>query len=552
MKTLGLLLVLLAAPLAADAAADYTALLDAYKAKEWGRTIERAEAFVKAHPDFKHAHAAMYMGGNAGLSGAMPEKGEWFYRTLMEKHPDSKYVEKARNELVALLVQARRLEDCIRQCEANMKAAPDSKDVENWRWNIADAQFRLWKFKEAEAALKAFLKDYPQTTRSARAHENLSMINPPVKVGAGGIVEGYSGKYVGDARFNRAVRALPGYIPEAWKMLAETLGVNLAGKCTVVFEFRDKGFEREPERAVTETISLDYKPVNRIVLYTEHVVVSEADFRSRVIHELKHAAFRDAMGQRYLDLPKWVREGLAVYGAKQTEDRIAAVLSNEFVASRDPRKVLDGIDDRDHNTTDYIEDAMAFAWLESRKKGAVHEYCRRLLAGEKHEKLFADLAGMEFAAALKAAAEAIKADINKRLGAAEAELASVQKEHSAAIGRKDEAKWAKEAGIVKFEAWVKANPDHLLATNARYRLARLFVATGRHEDGRAILKVIAADELRCTLTDDAVHWVGCSYELEGKAEEAAKAFGVLLRDYCWSAHAAAARDKYATAGPVRE
>src|SRR5690606_413175 len=151
---------------------------------------------------------------------------------------------------------------------------------------------------------------------------------------------------------------MPGEVADAWKILKQTLGVDLKG-AQVVFEFRDKGFTRDTNRAVTETIAVDYKPYTRIIFYTEHVVVSAEDHRSRIVHELKHAAFRDVMGQAYLDLPKWVREGLAVYGAEQLEDRLAAIVGGETFSGRDPRKLLDGVDDADHDTNDYLEDAAA-------------------------------------------------------------------------------------------------------------------------------------------------------------------------------------------------
>src|SRR5690606_35535825 len=130
------------------------------------------------------------------------------------------------------------------------------------------------------------------------------------------------------------------------------------------FEFRDDCFARHPNRAITETIAVDDKPYTRIIVYTEHVGDGAEDHPSRIVHELKHAAFRDVMGQAYLDLPKWVREGLAVYGAEQLEDRLAAIVGGETFSGRDPRKLLDGIDDADHDTNDYLEDAAAFLWLE--------------------------------------------------------------------------------------------------------------------------------------------------------------------------------------------
>ncbi|MBE7492715.1 MAG: outer membrane protein assembly factor BamD [Planctomycetes bacterium] len=553
MRILGAcVLLLLASALRADAEGDYAKLLEAFQNKQWPRALELSEAFVKAHPGFRHTHAAYYMGGNAALNCNQPARGEPLYRALLKDHPQSRHVEKARTELVNLLADARKLADCIAQCDANLAAAPGHADAEYWHLMRGECQLRLWQFKQAEQSLSAFLKDHPQSRYAGRARAGLDQINPPLKADADGVVQGYAGKYAQDARFSRARAALPAHVAAGWAVLRETLGLELAGRGKVLFEFKDKGFTRDTERAIANTIAIEYQPVTLITLYTEHVVVHEEDFRSRVIHELKHAAFRGVMGQRYLDLPKWVREGLAVYGARQTEDRVHAVLSNEFFAGNDPRRVLDGIDDPDHDVTDYVEDALAFVWLESRRKGAVHEFCKRLCAGEDWDKLFAELAGMDLRRALDTAAREIHADLDRRLGDGERELRSIQSEQAAAQARRDEANWAATKGIARYEAWLDAHKDHLLAQVARYRLARALIAAGRHEQARRILAVVAADELRSTLTDDAVFWTARSFEIEGKSDQARAAWGVLMRDYSWCSYAVARKDTHTPAGPVKE
>lgn len=553
MRTMGLcLLMLFAAGLCADAESDYAALLDSHKNKQWATALQRAEAFVKDYPEFKHVHAAMWMGGNAGLNCDEYARAEVLYRALLKDHPESRHVEKARNELVTLLVNARALDRCITQCQQNLLALPDSTNTERWRFTIGECRFRLWDFKQAEADLKLYLKDFPQGAFNGRAQACLAQINPPLRAGADGIVLGYAGKYVDDVRLARAQKALPGYVRDSFNTLRQTLGVDLAGKAPVLFEFKDKGFDRDTERAVTTTIAIDYKPVTLMTFYTEYVVVSDSDFRSRVTHELKHAAFRGVMGQSYLNLPKWVREGLAVYGARQTDDRVCAVLGGRVFSGKDPRGVLDGIDDADHTSDDYVEDALAFAWLEKRKTGAVAAFCKRLLAGEAFDKLFAELAGMAFEPALEAAAKAIAADIEARLGKAEKELVSLQDEQLAATSRKQDAKWAKDTGIARFSAWLEANPGHVLEPNARYRLGRACISAQDYAQGRKWLELVRADEDRCTLTDDAQYWIARSFELEGKAEQAEAAYGVLLRDYCWSSYAANLKDQYKAAGPVKE
>jgi len=547
-----LLLMLFALPLRADVDADYAVVLEAFKAKEWARTVDLAEAFAKANPEFKHTHAALYMGGNAALNAGQHDRGESLCRELIAKHPASKHADKSRSDLASILANARKLRACVVQCDANLKASPEYTGRDYWVVLKGECQFRLWEFKSAEATLKEFRKTFPQSRFAARADGCLALINPPLKAGSDGVVQGYAGKYADDVRFAKALKDLPGHIEAAWKVLRETLGMDLAGKARVLIEFKDKGFVRDTERALAETISIDYQPVTLITMFTEFVVVNPQDFKSRVCHELKHAAFRGLMGQAYIELPKWVREGLAVYGARQLEDRIAALLSNEFFAGGNPRRLIDGIEDADHDVTDYIEDAMAFAWLEARKKGAVHAFCKRLCAGESYQKLFAELAGMEYAAAIKTAEESIRADIEKRLGTPETELKSIQSEQAAAQGRGQEEKWARDSGVEKYAAWLKANPAHVLAAVARYRMARAMLAAKQYDKARAEFELVVADDMRCTQADDARYWIGRGYELEGKTAESEAAYGVLLRDYSWCGYAAQVQAAHKPAGPVKE
>lgn len=550
-RTLTLLILLLAPALYADAATDYQALLDDYKAKAYAAALDKAEAFVEAHPDYRHTGAACYIGGNSGLNSGAYDRAEKLYRTLLESYPNNRHAGKARNELVTVYDAARRLRECITQCQSNIKAEPESSYRDRWEYMIGQSRYRLWEFRQAEADLKAFRQGYPESRYVSSADNYLAHINPPLKLDENGVVQGYDGKYVEDARFQAALKRLPDEVKEAWQILKRTLGVDLK-QARVVFQFEDKGFTRNTNRATTETICVNYEPFTRMLFFTEHIVLSAEDHRSRVVHELKHAAFRDIMGQGYLDLPRWVREGLAVYGAEQFEDRLAAIIGGEVFSGKDPRRVLDGIDDADHDTSDYLEDAAAFMWLESRKKGGVHEFCKRLLKGEDYQKLFAEIGGMEYRKALDAAAEYAKKLVEERLGDAEESYLKIRDDEFAARRKQTHVDWYKETGIKQYRDWLEANALHPFAANCRYRLAKGLILVGEHEEGRKQMRLVTElEQVRSSICDDAQHWIATSFETEKNAEGANEAWGVLLRDYSWSRQAIDNKDKYKTAGPVK-
>src|SRR5690606_23465423 len=134
----------------------------------------------------------------------------------LEKHPGSRHAGKARNELVTLLDAARRLEDCIAQCEANLKAEPEGANRDRWTYMIGQSRFRLWQFEQAEKDLKAFQKQFPDSKLQNSAVYYLERINPKLEIDKHGVVGGYSGKYVDDVRFQAALKRMPGEVADAW------------------------------------------------------------------------------------------------------------------------------------------------------------------------------------------------------------------------------------------------------------------------------------------------------------------------------------------------
>lgn len=545
-----LILSLFATPLIAGADEDYRALLGDFNAKRYVGALAKAETFLRDHPDHKHAGAAHYIGGNAALNSGEYARAETFYRALLKDFPANRHIPKARDELVVVLDNARKLDDCIAQCNENLEAEPDSSRADHWQYMIGRAHFRMWRFRQAEEALARFQEEHPDSNYFNWARFYLDRINPELEVNESGVIAGYDGKFVKDVRFQTAVANLPKYVAEARRVLKATLGVDFQG-AQAVFEFKDKNWSRTTTRATTETISVGYQPYTKMTFYTEHIVVSEADFRSRVIHELKHAAFRDLMGVGYLDLPGWVKEGLAVYGARQFDDRLPAIVGSAVFSGRDPRELLDGVDDNDRDVNDYLEDCAAFMWLEEQEPGGVHEYCARLLKGGDALELFADISGLEIREALDAAGRYAAELVNRRMGEAEQAFLDIRDAEFAARKRNGHVGWYRHEGIAGYDAWLKNNPDHPLAANARYRLGKALILVGRHEEGRArMAEILELDQLRSSICDDAQYWIALSFQREGKHEQAEDAFGVLLRDYSWSRQANNLKDSKLPAGPV--
>lgn len=543
----------LATPVTADAAADLKTLEQSFAQKRWLESLKLAEDFVAAHAGDANVPRACTLGGNAGQNAKEHARAAELFAVIVKRFPDAPEAHGARHSLVLALSSARRLEACIAAIDDNNKALPGDARAEHWQFLRAECLFRLWRFDEAKGALEAFIKAWPKSGFAGRAQRYLGDIDPPWTLDNNNVVQGYKGKYEGDKRLAAAIAKLPAYTKEAFDVLKKSLGVDISGKCDVVYRFADKGASRDGERATTGTIGRRGKPWTVMTFYTEFVVLDEEDFHSRVIHELKHAGFRGIMGQKYLDLPKWIREGLAVYGAGQLPDRMAQILSNFAFGGKDPRAVLDGIDDRDpdHTTDDYLEDALFFEWLSARDNGT-HKFCRRLVRGEDYKAIIADICKQPYEEVMAAAAKYCAERVEKALGQGYDDYVKLRGDEAKAerAGKAALVKWLNDEGLKAWGAWLDKNATHVCAPLARYRIGKGLNTVGKFEEARKVLAAICAECDRVsTVCDDAAYQYALSFELAGDEEGAKREFGIFLRDYSWCAYAADAAKKYTAAGP---
>lgn len=97
-----------------------------------------------------------------------------------------------------------------------------------------------------------------------------------------------------------------------------------------------------------------------------------------VCHELVHAYFRRFLTRlQYAALPRWAREGSAVYLANQIGERISIALVRDF---DNPTRSIDGLSGT-HDFDDYLEDGLAFAWMDSQKTDGAVVVLNRVLQG---------------------------------------------------------------------------------------------------------------------------------------------------------------------------
>ena len=294
----------------------YQQLRAAAEAKENLRTLEIGEAFLRAHPGSPQIADALHLAAMAGMASSSYDRAAPLLRQILDDHPDFDAIDEVRFKLTECLSGMRALEECIAQCRANLKVAPDSPGADYWRFLIPHSQFRLWRFKEAETGLQAFLKDHPNSTYAGSARKYLDMINPPWTVDENGLAP-YSGKFENDYRFKAAIAALPGHIQQADEMIRERLGVDLDFSGTVNFIFQDAGEDnRGGLIAETFTICRDYKPVTVIKFYAEHVVTDPENYRMTDHPRTEARGIQERHGTRLQRHPRVDRRGTRAVGCR--------------------------------------------------------------------------------------------------------------------------------------------------------------------------------------------------------------------------------------------
>ncbi|MEE9311712.1 MAG: hypothetical protein V3V10_04795 [Planctomycetota bacterium] len=552
MKRYALILLLLFSP--SLVAQDVYNVQEAIKERRYADAAKLACEIEAEHPEYDKLDITRYWGAVAYSKYGQYLKAEQFLKRMRKDSPESEKAEAGLHLLAEVLYEQRKLEEAIWFWKLNLTDYENSRFVQRWRYGIAESEFRCWRFKSAEKLFLDFTEEFPESTYLPRVRMYQADINPKLDV-KGMFIQGYAGKFVDDIRFKARIKELPGMLADAKKQIEKRLGIKAGKLHSIVFKFEDVGFRRSRNRATASTICHDYKPLHIITFFTEFMVVSKEDYYSRIIHELKHAIFRNLMGNLYLNLPRWVREGLAVVSADQLTDRTKQVLSNSVFSGEDPLKELDGLDERSRTPSDYIEDGMAFVYLTKLKgKKAISKFCKAII-GKKltPAEAIESLTGKSFEKFKKGLAEFTLKHMNKVLGEGYEEYQRIFKLDPMKKPWAERKPEVKNKVLPAFTKWLKKYPDHALASNVHYLLGKYSVWLTDYQIGRKHLQIVIYDyQLTSSICDDAFAWICKSYSSswENKPEAAEKTWGEYLRDYSWASTAIKNKGKHQVAGPV--
>jgi outer membrane protein assembly factor BamD (BamD/ComL family) len=485
---------------------EYDAVLLAFKAEKWAETRSLAARFVAAHPDYKHAHSALYMSAEAAYS-------------------------------------LRLFADVVADVDRYRKSYGGQSYESTLALLRARALFKLRRGAEAKEAFDAIIALGSAEKTAAEARAWRARIDPQDRVVRGMVVLDYDGKFAKDPRLSAAMAEVERLAPAALDAVRARLDLPAGSRPPCRIRFRDTG--ERPDTVDMQTIEelSGTDVVQALVVRTERLLTRQYDVQTTLTHELTHVWHRHALGEPYYGVPKWAREGLALWVAKQGPERLRALYN---LRATDPSATdavepfVNGLAGK-HTLDDYGEDWLAFAWVESTKgESAVRALGRSLLESADVEGAFAKASGLPFAEAavrMRAFAEKrVRDDLSVREAYFVPRRLLLAKKFSEAASA--------------YQAMLAEAPDHVLAPAARLDRALALLRAGRTDDAEAAFAAIEKGALSGLYHDDAAEYAARIAAERRDGARLAAAKEAFVRDFSWVDSKRLARVRALTAGPA--
>jgi len=280
-----------------------------------------------------------------------------------------------------------------------------------------------------------------------------------------GVDRSYRGTYARDPRFRSMARNLAFLRVRALRVAQDRIGLECYEPERFVVRFKDYprcshfGASSQPVRAEAGDLHL-------VTLSAEQFVVGVMNVHDSLVHEFIHCVMREKMGDRpYLSVPKWIREGIAVWGAGQLRELSRNVIADAFLADRDvlsAQREFERLLDKRGN---YLMDALLFEYIQvNHGEDAVRFLISEIAAGVDFIKAFERATGMDWHELM------FRRDQFARMHFEGILVASGLREFQAA--QRLHRLGSHEAAIERMYALVQQRPDSLLTPKAWYWIGK--------------------------------------------------------------------------------
>jgi tetratricopeptide (TPR) repeat protein len=122
------------------------------------------------------------------------------------------------------------------------------------------------------------------------------------------------------------------------------------------------------------------------------------DVHAALVHEFIHGAMREMMGaERYYALPKWIREGIAVWGAGQLRERCLNIIAGAFLQKQGSQELLCELKLPKNPVDTYLMDAMLFEMIsQNQGEDAVRNLLAEIMTGNDYIRAFERMTGFDW------------------------------------------------------------------------------------------------------------------------------------------------------------
>lgn len=343
-----------------------------------------------------------------------------------------------------------------------------------------------------------------------------------------GVDVSYAGKYQEHPRVQRLLARAGALRRAALQRVVRRTGLAVVDAEAIVLSFREAA-DDFVHKAVSRRAASPDGVLQLCEIGLERLVVGCLDIDRTLTHELTHAVMRQAMGDRYGELPRWFREGAAVWAAGQLEAKVRLEVARRIMRGQEPASVLDGLAGERIDGSNYLDEGFVFDLLQRRHgvAGVQRVLERVVVAGAAHDAALEAVTGVPLAEFMAR---------SRRHGAAaiEAMLRDSGAEALAAAVARRRAGDAAGAGR-QLRALLQRHPDSFLVQPARFLLATLsYDATAPEATLAALEALIAEGSAYPWLATKAAYIRARRLLLAGHYGRAAQAFAGFIRDYAWN------------------
>lgn len=273
----------------------------------------------------------------------------------------------------------------------------------------------------------------------------------------------------------------------------------------------------------TATKKIDGHLIQVVTIPFDVVVQNNISLEETLHHEMVHAVMRNAMGCRYHDLPKWFREGIAVWAAGQTQEKLAVNMATLPFRLRENENLLDGLERDNHDETDYFEDAMAVHWLATHVP--IPELLREIVTEKGYYKGVimkrTNMGWPDVEKSVKSYAEKYLQDF----------VVSGEVESFKSANRQYLDKNYDEA-LVRFDNFKKDFPKSMLMPAVIYWMGKIHYKGKRYAEAAELFEeVVKTYPRHSTYLDDSVYRLAKCYTQLERHEKALQLYDFLLRDF---------------------